>query len=173
MYLLGIVLIVLGLLAIGAPGLAGISLTLLLGMVTLAGGVAQTAAALPSRSRHGLGPLVWGIVTILAGVFIVTRPVGAMAGLTLFLAAYFLVQGISEVILALQVRPERGWGWALFSGAVSVLLALMIWRQFPLSGRWALGTLLGIKLLFTGWTIVSLRATLGSVAKAVDEATLT
>lgn len=170
MFILGILLIVLGLFAIAAPGLAGISLTLLLGLVTIAGGVAQTAAALPSRSRHGLSPMVWGIVTIVAGAFIVTRPAGALAGLTLFLAAYFLVEGISEVMLAFKVRPEPGWGWALFSGVVSVLLAIMIWRQFPVSGRWALGTLLGIKLLFTGWTILSLRAALSAVAGAVQEA---
>ena len=168
MMMMGVFLIVLGVLAIAAPAVAGVSLTLMLGVLAIAAGAAQTAFAL--RARRGLGPIVWGVVTILAGAYMVSRPGVALATLTLFLAAYFLVSGLFEIMLAFQVRPARGWGWTLFGGVVSMLLALMIWRQFPVSGLWAVGTLLGIKLIFSGWTILSLRAAVATVAEAMSEA---
>jgi len=79
----------------------------------------------------------------------------------------FFVSGITECVAAFQVKPERGWGWMLTGGAVSVLLAFMIWRQFPFSGIWLVGTLLGINLLMSGMTTTMI----GSVARKMTETT--
>ena len=77
------------------------------------------------------------------------------------LIIYFLANGIGEIIAAFQVKPAQGWGFVLFSGIVSVILAFMIWNQWPLSGAWAIGVLVGIQLIFAGLTMI----TVGSAIK--------
>ena len=81
------------------------------------------------------------------------------------LAVYFILDGIGEISAGLQLRPADGWGWLLFGGIVSVWLGLMIWRQFPLSGLWAVGILLGIKLFFIGLIMVTAGSAVRSLAK--------
>jgi uncharacterized membrane protein HdeD (DUF308 family) len=96
-----------------------------------------------------------------------SQPVEALAALTLFLAAYFVASGVIQIVGAFGARPQAGWGWLLFGGIVSILLGAMIWRQFPLSGAWAVGTLVGVQLVMSGWTLIAV----GGVAKdAVDAA---
>lgn len=154
--LFGIVTIVLGILAMAAPMVAGMSIALLVGFLVLVAGIVRMLWAFQAVSL-GKGLLVFaiGLLTLLCGVAMVTDPLLATGLLTIFLAAYFLVDGAFEIAAAFQLRPAPGWGWMLFGGVLSVLLGLMIWQQFPLSGAWAIGVLLGIKLLFVGMIMVS------------------
>ena len=95
-----------------------------------------------------------------------SQPVSGLATLTLFLAGYFIASGVVQVVGALGARPEQGWGWLLFGGIISFMLGVMIWRQFPISGVWALGTLVGVQLMMSGWTLIAV----GGLAKnAVKE----
>ena len=96
------------------------------------------------------------------------HPAAALAALTMLLSAWFVASGIIESIAALTARDVKGWGWILFSGVVSVLLGLMLWSQFPLSGAWAVGTLVGVRLLFSGFALISAA---GAVSSAVKEST--
>ena len=75
--------------------------------------------------------------------------------LTIILGIYFVVYGICEIAASFQLRPESGWGWVLFGRIVSILLGIMIWRQFPLLGAWAIGILLRIKLFFVDLIMVT------------------
>lgn len=154
--LFGIVTIVLGILAMAAPMVAGMSIALLVGFLVLAAGIVRMLWAFQAGSL-GKGLLVFaiGLLTLLCGVALVTDPLLATGLLTIMLAAYFLVDGAFEIAAAFQLRPAPGWGWLLLGGVLSVLLGLMIWQQFPLSGAWAIGVLLGIKLLFVGMIMVS------------------
>jgi uncharacterized membrane protein HdeD (DUF308 family) len=93
------------------------------------------------------------------------QPGAALGALTLFLAAFFFAQGLIEVINGFGARPAQGWGWLLASGVVSILLALMIWRQFPISGAWAVGTLVGVRLLMSGTVLLSIGSAVGSATK--------
>ena len=77
-----------------------------------------------------------------------------LASITLILVAYLVATGLFEIITAFQIRPAPGWGWELFNGIVTLLLGIMLWRQFPLSGAWAVGVLFGIKMIFSGWAFV-------------------
>ena len=95
------------------------------------------------------------------------RPAMALATITLVLAAYFIVNGVFEIIWAFRLRPIKGWGWTLFSGVVALALGVMIWRQFPVSGIWAVGTLAGIHLIFGGSSVASV---CGAARKAVTNA---
>ena len=84
----------------------------------------------------------------------VANPGAALASFTFLLALYLIISGIFETLVSFQVRPVKGWGWALFSGIISVLLGFMIWSQFPLSGVWAIGILIGVRLFFRGWPLL-------------------
>jgi len=81
------------------------------------------------------------------------------------LAVYFAVDGVFQILWAFRLRPIKGWGWALFSGIVSLALGVMIWRQFPVSGVWAVGTLAGIQMVFGGSSVASVCAAARGAAK--------
>src|SRR5438552_76718 len=85
----------------------------------------------------------------------VARPVAGALSLTLLLAAFFVVGGVSRIMTALAIRfPGRG--WTLLSGMVTLLLGIVIWRQWPISGLWVIGTFVGLDLIFDGWSLVML-----------------
>ena len=159
----GIVTIILGIMAIAAPLITGFSVVFLVGLLVLTGGIVRMIWAIRADSLDkGIIGFVIGILTLLGGVILVTDPLLASGILTIFLAAYFLVDGLFEVVAAFKVRPASGWGWLLVCGAVSILLALLIWQQFPLSGAWAIGVLLGIKLLLVGMVMIGV----GTIARS-------
>lgn len=164
----GVVLVVAGFLAIGSPFVAGMSVSVFVGAMLLIGGIGQLAFAFKAGSfGKGLLSFIVGLVTVVAGLIMITRPVAGLASLTIFLAVYFFVTGIVESFWAFQIKPAKGWGWSLFSGIVTVLLGLMIWRQFPISGVWAIGTLVGIRMLFSGWTLIMFGSAARGVVKGV------
>jgi len=161
----GIIVLLMGILAMGSPFVAGISLAVTVGFMLIIGGAGQLAFAL--KARAGLFSIILAILTVLAGGYMVGNPGVALATMTMVLAIYLVVSGVFEVIMAFQLKPMTGWGWALFSGAVSVLLGAMIWSQFPVSGVWTVGTLIGIKLFFSGWMLLMFGLTARSAAKAL------
>ena len=151
----GIVMLICGVLAVGAPLAAGLSLTIFVGVLLGVGGISQCVLAFQAGAfRQGLLMFLIGLLTAGAGFYLFNQPVNGLAAITLFLAAYFIVTGIFELIAAFQIRPSEGWGWMLFTGIVTLILGLMIWRQFPLSGAWAVGVLFGIKLIMSGWWLI-------------------
>lgn len=165
----GILLVILGVLALGAPLVAGISIAIAIGILLLAGGLVQLFLSFRADSiGAGLLASVVGGLKILAGVLVVTEPVLGLISLTLVLAAYFFIEGIFEIAWSLRLRPTAGWGWALCSGITALLLGMMIWSQFPLSGVWAVGMLVGIKLIFSGTTLAVLGSGLRSAARHVQ-----
>ena len=167
----GVILLIVGALAIGSPFVAGVSVTLAVGAMLIIGGVAQLFFAFAAGSLgKGLLAFILGTLTIVVGGLMISQPGVGLASLTLFLAAYFVVSGIFEVMWGFQIRPVSGWGWELFGGLVSLLLGVMIWAQYPFSGAWAVGTLVGIRLIFSGWTMVMLGAAARSMAKAAKSA---
>ena len=113
---------------------------------------------------------VLGSLMTLTGLYMVVQPAAGLISLTLILVIYLVVTGMFELIIALQVRPQAGWGWLMFNAAVTLLLGVMLWRQFPLSGVWAIGVLFGIKMIFSGWALVFLGRSVKRVADAVESA---
>ena len=114
-------------------------------------------------NSFGAGVLAFlgGVLALAAGGFMIAQPGIALATMTLFLAFYFLIEGIERLVLGFQMKPVQGWGWSVFSGALSLVLAVVIWRQFPISGAWAIGTIVGIHLMVDGWGMVGI----GGVAR--------
>jgi len=94
-----------------------------------------------------------GGLTLLLGIYLITNPTLASAILTIILVIYFILDGILEIAAGIQHRKEGG-GWWIFGGVMSILLAIMIWAQFPFFGVWAIGILIGVKLFFAGLIMV-------------------
>jgi len=166
MTLLGVITIILGMLAMLAPGLTGMSVVMLVGFVVLVAGIVRIIWAFRAGSLgKGLLMFVIGGLTLLCGLALLANPLFASGVLTIMLAVYFFVDGIFEIVASVQAHPRAGWGWMLFGGIVSIWLGIIIWRQFPLSGVWAIGILLGIKLFFVGLIMVMGGSAVRSMAK--------
>ena len=162
----GVIAIILGMLSMMMPGLTGVSVIYLLGMIVLVAGIVRLIWAFQAGSLgRGLLMFAVGLLTLLTGLALLAHPLFASGVLTVMLAFYFILDGIGELAAGIRLRPANGWGWLLFGGIVSIWLGLMIWRQFPLSGVWAIGILLGIKLFFIGLIMV----TAGSAARSITK----
>ena len=166
---LGILLSVLGLVLIAAPALGTLAIDLLVGWFLIIGGIAQLVHAFMEKAWRGfLLELASGALYLVVGVLLVFYPIAGAQALTIFLAAFLLVEGFVRIAMAMRLRPAHGWGWLLFGGIVTVILALLIWSQWPASALWVIGLLVGINLLFTGWSLtmmaIAMRAHEGRVA---------
>jgi len=168
---LGVVIAIAGVLAIISPFVAGLSVTIAVGVLLIVSGVSRLFLAFKMGSfGQGLLMFLLGVVAVIAGGYLIARPGMGLATLTLFLAAYFLVDGVFEIIWAFRLRPIKGWGWQLFSGIATLILGVMIWRQFPESALWAVGLLVGIHMIFSGSSITSVCGATRSAAKDAQAA---
>lgn len=154
---LGVVTVIAGFFALVMPWASGVGVALFVGLALVVGGVARLIGAF-SAGSFGRGTLAFigGALTLLAGVIMVARPGSGLAALTLMLGSYLIVDGIFGAVLAFQVRPEKGWGWMLFSAVMSGILGFLLLREWPLTGLWAIGTLVGVSLLFSGFSMISI-----------------
>ena len=165
----GVILIVAGTFAVMSPLVAGLSITILVGVSLVFGGVGQCFLALKAGAfGRALLTFLGGALMVAAGSFMMTQPVAGLASITLLLVAYLVAAGLGELIMSLQLRPADGWGWMLFNGIITLLLGMMLWRQFPLSGAWAIGVLFGIKMVFSGWALVFIGRSVKQAASPLE-----
>ncbi|HEX7158902.1 MAG TPA: HdeD family acid-resistance protein [Edaphobacter sp.] len=161
---LSILLIVVGFLALVHPGVSGLGMTLFVGWLLIISGITHFVYAF---KVHTAGRVLWeillAIVYVVAGIYLIWHPLDGLVTLTLALVFYLFFEGIFELSLAFQLRPHPGWGWTLFDGIITILLGFLIWRHWPSSSVWAIGTLVGISMLFSGFS----RLMLSMAAKRV------
>ena len=150
---LSVLLILAGAMAIVVPPAAGIAAAVLVAWLVLLGGVAHLALAWQIRSTRGLlWEVLVGLLYLALGVYLLARPFAGLASLTLLLACYLFAKGILVLIMSFRIRPMQGSGWLFFDGAVALILGAMIGMSWPSSSEWAIGTLIGISMLFAGIT---------------------
>jgi uncharacterized membrane protein HdeD (DUF308 family) len=160
MLILGIGLAVLGTIAIGF-GIASAFITTLatvafIGTLLLIGGVIELVNAITGRSWRGFFVhLLVGIIYAVVGLLMMNQPIGAAVGLTLMLAAAFIVGGCMRIVVAAMER-FHGWGWTMVNGFISLFLGIYIWRHFPQDALWVIGVFVGIDLIFAGWSWIFL-----------------
>lgn len=154
---LGIVLIIGGLIAIMLPMATSIAVALIIAAVLIIGGVVEVWHAFSVQGWGGfLWQLITGLIAVVGGIAIYANPVFGALALTLVVAAVFIAQGASQLILGFRIKPHDGWGWIVAGGVISILAGLMIWSEFPFSGTWALGLLAGISITFNGWSYIAI-----------------
>ncbi len=146
-----VLLILLGLVALATPFIAGVVIETIVAWLLIFGGIGHFFLAWHVR---GAGSHIWeflvGLAYIAAGVFLFLHPVAGLVSLTLFLGAYLLIKGIFELIAGFTVRGVAGGGWIFVDAVVSIILAGFIWLHLPSAAEWVVGTLLGVAILFSG-----------------------
>ena len=156
----GILLIVTGIVAIMQPAVAALAFELLLGWLLVFAGVVEIVYAIQERGKEGFTlKILLAILTLLLGIFLLIRPGIGIASIALLIGAFLFAHGIAAVMLAFKLKPRQGWGWVLFDGILSIVIALMIASGWPDSSIGFVGTLVGILLMYGGvWRIVLGRA---------------
>ncbi len=148
-----VVMIVLGCLALCLPLATGVGVSVAIAWIVVLGGFAHIASAFAAR---GAGSFIWrilvGVVYVLGGLYLAFNPGLALASFTLAMAIMFFVEGVTEILLFFQFRTLPGSGWVLFDGIITLFLAYLIWRPWPASSVWAIGTILGVNLIMSGFT---------------------
>ncbi|HEY1836204.1 MAG TPA: HdeD family acid-resistance protein [Rhizomicrobium sp.] len=161
---MGIAMAFLGIVALVFPFIATIVAALLVGWVFLFAGIFM---ALGAFSIHSTGPffgaLLFALVAIAAGVFLLFNPLGGALTLTLVIGILFMFQGASELVFAFEMRPHTGWIWMLISGVASIVLAVLIVAGWPSISAVALGILLGVNFLTTGIGYIAVSLTMKPV----------
>jgi uncharacterized membrane protein HdeD (DUF308 family) len=154
---LSVLMILAGVLAIVIPPVAGIAVLAVVAWLLMLSGAVHLVFAWHTRTAGGMiWELLLGILYIFVGVYALLHPVAGLASLTLVLAWYLFVEGVLELIMGFRLRPMPGSGWLLFDGAITLVLAILIWRSWPSSTEWVIGTLVGISMLFGGTARLSL-----------------
>ncbi|MEM1060570.1 MAG: HdeD family acid-resistance protein [Verrucomicrobiota bacterium] len=152
----GIVLLVLGFFSVLLPLVATLVYETLFGVLFLIGGLAMVLQAFQCRGWRGfLLQMIVGVLNVGVGSLLLLFPVKGALVLTAVLAAFFLIQGAFRMILALQVRQTKGWGWMWVSGLATLLLGIVIYGALPVSAGWAIGLLVGIDFIFAGFALLA------------------
>ena len=155
----GILLVVLGLAAMIVPPLASLAVTILLGWMFLISGIAGLALTFWARQMPGFWwSLISAALAIAAGIILLVQPVQGTLTLTIVVGAYFLAEGVTTIMYALEHRRELSerWSWLLVAGIMDLLIAGVIIAGLPGSALWAIGLLVGINLLFGGATLIGM-----------------
>jgi uncharacterized membrane protein HdeD (DUF308 family) len=148
---LSILLIVAGLFAILIPSVSGLAITLIFGWLMILSGITHLVFAFKTHTTGGrIWEILIGIIYLVTGFYLIAHPIEALFALTLILACYLFFEAIFEFVQYFQLRPRHGAGWLIVDGIVTLILAIMIWRSWPVSSVWVIGTLVGISMIFSG-----------------------
>lgn len=166
----GVLMIILGVLAVAAPAFATLTVDIYVGWLFLISGVLGLIAMFSARNVPGfLWTLVTALLSIVFGGVLLWKPVEGALSLTIVLTAFFIVEGLFQAAAAFTYRdaiPSR-WGWLLASGLADLALAAIIIAGWPGTAAWVLGLLVGVNLLTTGWAVVMVALGARDIARSV------
>ena len=155
----GIVLVVLGLLAIVLPPIATLAVEILFGWLFLISGIVGLVTTFWMRQAPGFWwSLLSAVLAIAAGIVLLARPVSGVLTLTLILIVFFTIEGVASIMYALEHKRELSgrWGWMLASGIVDLIVAGIILVGLPGTAAWAIGVLVGINMVFGGSALIAM-----------------
>ncbi len=163
---IGVIAIVLGCVAILVPEVAAVGTAIFIGWILLIVGAFLVAAAF---SAHSVGSLllrmIWAILTLVVGLWLIIEPHNGTLTLTFVLGVYFLFMGVTRITVAFLGRGQPNAGWVGLSGVCGLLIGILVLAKFPSSADWAIGLLVGIDLIFAGWTLTSIAMVGKDIAK--------
>ena len=161
----GIVFIIMGTLGLGMSTMLTLTSVLFFGVMILVAGVLQLIDAFKAQGwKSILAYVLIALLYIAAGIIIIVDPLAASVWLTIAIALILIAVGILRIIMGLQMKPAKGWGWPIFAGVVSIILGIMIFSRWPVSGLWVIGLFVAIELIMQGWAMIAISL----VAKNAD-----
>ncbi|MEO7167174.1 MAG: DUF308 domain-containing protein [Chthoniobacterales bacterium] len=147
----GVLMLICGMLAIALPRISSLEIVIILAWLLLIVGVWHLIFAFHAQSTGGvLWQILLAVLYGIAGVYMWVHPLLSVVSLTLVIAIFFALEGVLEIILSFALRGIRHAGWVLVDGIVTLILGILIWKQWPSSSTWVIGTLVGISLIFSG-----------------------
>lgn len=152
---IGILLIVLGSIGISLPGVMSLSTAIFVGWLLLVGGVLWAVHTYKHSPRHVMDWLK-PVLLIITGSLMLFYPIGGVEVVGLLLAVYLLLDALGSFTLAQSVHPGKGWGWMVFNGVISIVLATLFLIGWPVTSLWLVGLYVGINLLFDGMALVAI-----------------
>jgi uncharacterized membrane protein HdeD (DUF308 family) len=155
----GIILLILGILAIVLPPIATIAVEVLVGWLLLMSGVVGLIATLRMRGAPGFWwSLLSAVLGIVAGIVLLRWPLSGALSLTLILTVFLVLEGLVSILFALEHKRELSgrWGAMLFSGVIDLFLAGIIFAGLPGTAAWAIGLLIGVNLVFGGSALIAM-----------------
>lgn len=153
----GVAMIILGVLALVAPVQATIAVDFYFGWLFLISGIIGLVAMFSAKDIPAfLWSLIVAALSIVAGALLLWKPATGAMSLTLILTAFFIAEGVIQTVTSIAYRDmfAGSWGWMLLSGLSDLALAAIIISGWPATGSWALGLIVGINLITSGWAIV-------------------
>jgi uncharacterized membrane protein HdeD (DUF308 family) len=151
---LGIFSIILGVFALGALTITTLVSIFFLGFLLLANGIVEGIHAFKAdKAKEFFFHVSTGVLYAAVGVLFVINPVASAASVTLLLGAFFIAGGVFRIIWAFVTR-FRNWGWVVLNGIVTLLLGVIVWADWPISGLWVIGLFVGIEMVINGWSRV-------------------
>lgn len=152
----GVLAIAVGCVAIVVPAVASVATAIFIGWILIIAGAFLVAGAFAAQTIGSVVlRLIWAFLTVLVGIYLIVEPDSGTLTLTLVLGLYFLFMGITRTAVAFAARGSQGAGLIGLSGIAGLLIGILILAEFPSSADWAIGLLVGIDLIFAGWTLVS------------------
>ena len=161
----GVILTILGVVALFLPVISTIFVETWVALILVSAGATKLVFAYQTRNQGGtIWKVLLGLLYVATGIMLVVYPRTGVLTLTLLLGSFLLAEGVFELLFAFQLRPRKGWLWALGNAIITTIFGAMIWFQFPFNAPWLLGTLLGISILFSGISrvVLSLDNSLGN-----------
>lgn len=155
----GIILVILGGIAIVIPPLATIAVTIVLGWLFLVSGVVGLFTTFWMRAAPGFWwSLVSAVLGIVVGFWLLAVPVSGAISLTIVLIAFFIIEGAASIMFALDHKRDLSgrWGWMLASGIVDLVLGAILLAGLPSTAIWAIGLLVGINMVFGGAALIAM-----------------
>ncbi len=166
--LIGIALVLIGALLLLSPAAVGGAVVRLVALVLAVTGVFQVLNSLSSRAvGHRAFSIILGVAVMCLGVLVWLNPELGSVFLTALLMLFFVVNGVWKIATSLRFRQVRGWVWLLLSGLLSLVFVWLLWSQWPLSGAWAIGVLVGLDLLLLGVALIVLARALRRLSSNV------
>jgi uncharacterized membrane protein HdeD (DUF308 family) len=163
----GVLAILVGCVAIVVPAVASVATAVFIGWILVIAGAFLIAGAF---AAHSVGSLIlrllWALLTVIVGLWLIVEPHNGTLTLTLVLGIYFLFMGITRIAVAFSSRGQQNAGLVGLSGFAGLLIGILVLVKFPSSADWAIGLLVGIDLIFAGWTLTSVALLGRNLARA-------
>lgn len=153
-YFNGVMLILLGMFALISPLVAATFLDLLIGCLFLITGLVQ--AGFSFATKRNWTYYVTAAIAIIAGMLMLLKPAAGILALGLIVLAFLVMQGVLQILSSALYSGCKGWGWLLFSGIISLLLAGIVFSSWPISATWILGVMIGVNFIAFGASLIML-----------------
>ena len=152
----GVLMLVLGMLAIALPNLSTLEIELLVGWLFIVGGFFRAATIFRKPHMPGFWWSIFSsILAVVLGAILIARPLQGIVTLTIVITALFVIEGIAAIFVALDFRRYlHNWSWTLLSGLINLTLAYLIWRGWPNTANWVIGLYVGINMVFLGVPLI-------------------